>query len=219
MRTFAKPTLEKDYDGETVSNNYNEGNCSKADTPNNIPLVEVHCESFCELMSVILRERESKNDLAFFVRWFCGENLWIHVTSEINKINAISKFSLKASSIRCALLKTCHINPLEYHKLYVAKVITTKKCIILFTYVSLKHHRSTKQFMEKNNHLERNLKSSHQSSSQSINKKGRRRNQTENRHTTRSSYFLPVVVTLPRNFFIAIEKKKWRENYVDYVSK
>ena len=106
-------------------------------------------------MSVILREKESKNDLAFFVRCFCGENLWIHVTWEINKINAISKFSLKASSIRCALLKTCHINPLEYHKLYFAKVITTKKCIILFAYVSLKHHRSTKQLMEKNSHLEK----------------------------------------------------------------
>lgn len=65
MRTFAKPALEKDYDGETVSNNYHEGNCSKADTPNNIPLVEVHCDPFCELMSVILREKESKNDLAF----------------------------------------------------------------------------------------------------------------------------------------------------------
>lgn len=61
---------------------------------------------------------------------------------------------------------------------------------------------------EKQSFRKKIFKSIHQSSSQSINNKGRRRNQTENRHTIRSSYFLPVVVTLPRKFFfITIEKK------------
>lgn len=67
MWMFVKFVFEKDYDGEIVFNNYYEGNCFKVDILNNILLVEVYCEFFCELMFVILRERESKNDLVFFV--------------------------------------------------------------------------------------------------------------------------------------------------------
>ena len=95
MRTFAKSALEKDHNGETVSSDYQEGNCSKADTPNNVPLVEVHCEFFCELISVVMRNKKKKTLL--FVRGVCGENLPSHVSGISNRMNAVWKISLRAN--------------------------------------------------------------------------------------------------------------------------